>query len=240
MESPTEALFREDAYLKSCDAVVTAIDEKGIRLDRTVFYPTGGGQPGDVGRLRAADGTVVEIRDTVKGAMPGEIVHVPAEGAATLVPGTAVTAELDWERRHRLMRMHTCLHLLSSIVSGEVTGGQVSDGKGRLDFNLPDGSPDKEKITEELNRLITEDHPTGTRWITDDEMAARPELVRTMSVKPPMGQGRVRLLEIDGVDLQPCGGTHVARTGEIGAVECVKIENKGKMNRRFNLALKVE
>jgi misacylated tRNA(Ala) deacylase len=149
-----------------------------------------------------------------------------------------VTAEIDWDRRHRLMRMHTCLHLLSSIISGEVTGGQVSDGKGRLDFNLPDGGPDKEKITAELNRLVAEDHPTGTRWITDDEMAARPELVRTMSVKPPMGHGRVRLLEIDGVDLQPCGGTHVARTSEIGAVECVKIENKGKMNRRFNLALK--
>ena len=240
METSTDALFREDAYLKSCDAVVTAVDERGIRLDRTVFYPTGGGQPGDVGRLRMADGSVIEIRDTVKGTQPGEIVHVPAEGAPALTVGTSVTAELDWERRHRLMRMHTCLHLLSSIVSGEVTGGQVSDGKGRLDFNLPDGSPDKDKITEELNRLITEDHPTGTRWITDDEMAARPELVRTMSVKPPMGQGRVRLLEIDGVDLQPCGGTHVAGTGEIGAVECVKIENKGKMNRRFNLALKVE
>jgi len=238
MESPTDTLFREDAYLRSCDAVVTTVDEKGIRLDRTVFYPTGGGQPGDIGRLRTADGTVIEIRDTIKGATVGEIVHVPTEGAPALATGTAVTAELDWDRRHRLMRMHTCLHLLSSIITGEVTGGQVSDGKGRLDFNLPDGSPDKEKITEELNRLVTEDHPTGTRWITDDEMAARPELVRTMSVKPPMGHGRVRLLEIDGVDLQPCGGTHVARTGEIGAVECVKIENKGKMNRRINLAFK--
>jgi misacylated tRNA(Ala) deacylase len=235
----TGELFREDAYLKSCDAIVTAVDEKGIRLNRTVFYPTGGGQPGDIGRLRAADGTVIEIRDTLKGAAPGEIVHIPAEGAPTAAPGMPVTVELDWERRHRLMRMHTCLHLLSSIISGEVTGGQVSDGKGRLDFNLPDGSPDKDKITEELNRLIAEDHPTGTRWITDDEMAARPELVRTMSVKPPMGHGRVRLLEIDGVDLQPCGGTHVARTSEIGAVECVKIENKGKMNRRINLALKI-
>jgi misacylated tRNA(Ala) deacylase len=235
----TGELFREDAYLKSCDAIVTAVDEKGIRLNRTVFYPTGGGQPGDIGRLRAADGTVIEIRDTLKGAAPGEIVHVPAEGAPTAAPGMPVTVELDWERRHRLMRMHTCLHLLSSIISGEVTGGQVSDGKGRLDFNLPDGSPDKDKITAELKRLIAEDHPTGTRWITDDEMAARPELVRTMSVKPPMGHGRVRLLEIQDVDLQPCGGTHVARTSEIGAVECVKIENKGKMNRRINLALKI-
>ena len=239
MDTNTGELFREDAYLKSCDAIVTAVDERGIHLDRTVFYPTGGGQPGDTGRLRAADGTVIEIRDTVKGAGPGEIIHVPAEGAPAAAPGMAVTAELDWDRRHRLMRMHTCLHLLSSIISGEVTGGQVSDGKGRLDFNLPDGSPDKDKITAELNRLVAEDHPTGTRWITEDEMAARPELVRTMSVKPPMGRGRVRLLEIQGVDLQPCGGTHVARTAEIGAVECVKIENKGKMNRRINLALKV-
>jgi misacylated tRNA(Ala) deacylase len=234
----TGELFREDAYLKSCDAIVTAVDEKGIRLDRTVFYPTGGGQPGDSGRLTAADGTVIEIRDTIKGAAPGEIVHVPAEGAPAAAVGMPMTAELDWERRHRLMRMHTCLHLLSSIVSGEVTGGQVSDGKGRLDFNLPDGAPDKDKITEALNRLVSEDHPTGTRWITDDEMAARPELVRTMSVKPPVGAGRVRLLEIQDVDLQPCGGTHVARTSEIGAVECVKIENKGKMNRRINLAFK--
>jgi len=238
MESRTGELFREDAYIKTCEATVTAVDERGIRLDRTIFYPTGGGQPGDTGRLRLGDGAVIEIRDTLKGAVPGEVVHVPADGAPSLLPGAKVTAEIDWERRHRLMRMHTCLHLLSSIISGEVTGGQVSDGKGRLDFNLPDQALDKNKITAELQRLIAEDHPTRTRWITDDEMQARPDLVRTMSVKPPMGQGRVRLLEIDGVDLQPCGGTHVARTGEIGAVECVKIESKGKMNRRVNLAFK--
>jgi len=238
MDSATGELFREDAYLKSCDAVVTAVDEKGIRLDRTIFYPTGGGQPGDVGRLRLADGTVVEIKDTIKGAAPGEIVHVPAEGAPTLAEGMPVTAEIDWDRRHRLMRMHTCLHLLSSIIKGDVTGGQVSDGKGRLDFNIPDRALDKDQITEALNRLVAEDHSTRTLWITDEEMTARPELVRTMSVKPPMGRGRVRLLEIDGVDLQPCGGTHVGRTGEIGAVECTKIESKGKMNRRVNLAFK--
>jgi len=238
MDSATGELFREDAYLKSCDAVVTAVDEKGIRLDRTIFYPTGGGQPGDVGRLRLADGTVVEIKDTIKGAAPGEIVHVPAEGAPVLAEGMPVTAEIDWDRRHRLMRMHTCLHLLSSIIKGDVTGGQVSDGKGRLDFNIPDRALDKDQITEALNRLVAEDHSTRTLWITDEEMTARPELVRTMSVKPPMGRGRVRLLEIDGVDLQPCGGTHVGRTGEIGAVECTKIESKGKMNRRVNLAFK--
>ncbi|MES1151654.1 MAG: alanyl-tRNA editing protein [Dongia sp.] len=239
MDSATGELFREDAYLKSCDAIVTAVDEKGIRLDRTVFYPTGGGQPGDVGRLLLADGSVVEIKDTIKGAAPGEIIHVPAEGMPVLDVNMPVTAEIDWDRRHRLMRMHTCLHLLSSIIKGNVTGGQVSDGKGRLDFNIPDQTLDKDQITEALNRLVTEDHPTRTLWITDEEMTARPELVRTMSVKPPMGRGRVRLLEIDGVDLQPCGGTHVGRTGEIGAVECTKIESKGKMNRRVNLAFKV-
>src|SRR3954470_10588515 len=170
MDNPTNALYREDAYLKSCDAIVTAVDERGIRLDRTVFYPTGGGQPGDIGRLRAADGTVIEIRDTVKGATPGEIIHVPAEGAPAAALGMPVTAELDWDRRHRLMRMHTCLHLLSSIVTGEVTGGQVSDGKGRLDFNLPDGATEKDKTTEALNRLVSEDHRPEragspmTRW----------------------------------------------------------------------------
>ena len=238
MDSATGELFREDAYLKSCDAIITAVDEKGIRLDRTVFYPTGGGQPGDTGRLRLADGTVIEIRDTIKGAAPGEIVHVPAEGMPVLSEAMPVTAEIDWDRRHRLMRMHTCLHLLSSIIKGDVTGGQVSDGKGRLDFNIPDQTLDKDQITEAINRLVAEDHPTRTLWITDEEMTARPELVRTMSVKPPMGRGRVRLLEIDAVDLQPCGGTHVGRTGEIGAVECTKIESKGKMNRRVNLAFK--
>src|SRR3954462_5463864 len=234
----TELVFRDDFYIRSCAARVVAADARGIRLDRTVFYPTGGGQPGDTGALRLASGAGIAIVDTIKGEAADEVIHVPAPDAALPEPGTELVAELDWERRHRLMRMHTCLHLLCAVVSGEVTGGQGRDGKGRLDFNLPDGSPDKEKITEALNRLVAEDHPTGTRWITDDEMAARPELVRTMSVKPPMGQGRVRLLEIEGVDLQPCGGTHVARTSEIGAVECVKIENKGKMNRRFNLAFK--
>ncbi len=152
-------------------------------------------------------------------------------------PGTRVTAEIDWARRYRLMRMHTCLHLLCAVIVGDVTGGQVGDGKGRLDFNLPDTRLDKDHITAELNRLIKEDHPVRPRWITDEELSARAELVRTMSVKPPMGQGRVRLLDIEGVDLQPCGGTHVARTGEIGQVEVTKIENKGRQNRRVNLAL---
>ncbi|MGH6892113.1 MAG: alanyl-tRNA editing protein [Dongiaceae bacterium] len=231
-----ELLFRQDAYLKACEATVTSVDDKGIRLDRTVFYPMGGGQPGDVGRLTLPDGAILEIVDTVKGAGHEDVVHVPKAGSPSPAVGTKVKAELDWDRRHRLMRMHTCLHLLSAVIKGDVTSGQVGDGKGRLDFNLPDQSLDKEAIAREINCLIAEDHPVRPRWITDDELAAQPELVRTMSVKPPMGTGKVRLLDIAGIDLQPCGGTHVARTGEIGPIEVVKIENKGKMNRRVNLA----
>jgi misacylated tRNA(Ala) deacylase len=233
-----QLLFREDAYVRSCPATVTGADERGIRLDRTVFYPMGGGQPGDSGILRLTDGTTIAIVDTIKGDAPDEIIHVPAAGTTAPALETAVTAEIDWDRRHRLMRMHSCLHLLCAVVTGDVTGGQVGDGKGRLDFNLPDAKLDKEHIEAELNRLIAEDHPVRPRWITEEELSARPEMVRTMSVKPPMGQGRVRLLEIEDVDLQPCGGTHVAHTGEIGPVEVVKIESKGKQNRRINLALR--
>ena len=233
-----ELLFREDAYLKSCAAVVTGQDERGIRLNRTVFYPLGGGQLGDVGHLKLADGTSVAIVDTVKGDGIDDVIHVPASRNLALELGAEILAEIDWDRRHRLMRMHTCLHLLCAVITGDVTGGQVSDGKGRLDFNLPDTSLDKERITAELNRLIAEDHIVQPRWISDAELAEKPDLVRTMSVKPPMGQGKVRLLDIAGVDLQPCGGTHVLRTSEIGPVEVVKIENKGKMNRRVNLAFR--
>jgi len=231
----TELVFRADAYARSCPATVVSADERGIRLDRTVFYAESGGQLGDTGVLRFADGRTVPIANTVKGDGHDDVLHIPVAGAELPAVGAAVTAEIDWDRRHRLMRMHTCLHLLSSIITGDVTGGQVSDGKGRLDFNLPDTSLDKVHITAELNRLIREDHTVQARWITDEELAAKPELVRTMSVKPPMGTGRVRLLEVNGVDLQPCGGTHVARTGEIGTVEVTKIENKGRQNRRVNI-----
>jgi misacylated tRNA(Ala) deacylase len=233
-----QLVFREDAYAKSCHAMVTAVDERGIRLDRTVFYPLGGGQLGDTGLLRLADGSTIAIADTQKGPAVDEVIHVPAPGSAAPAVGTAVTAEIDWERRHRLMRMHSCLHLLCAVITGDVTGGQVSDGKGRLDFNLPEAKLDKDHIEAELNRLIAEDHPVRPRWVSDEELTTHPELVRTMSVKPPMGLGRVRLLEIDGVDLQPCGGTHITHTGEIGSVEVVKIESKGKQNRRVNLALR--
>ena len=231
-----DAIFRTDPYARSCEATVVRADETGIRLDRTVFYPMGGGQPGDQGVLRLSDGSAIPIRDAVKGTGPDDILHLTGPGVTLPPPGTKVTAEIDWERRHRLMRMHTCLHLLCAVVPGEVTGGQVGDGKGRLDFNLPEGGLDKEAIAAAINRLIEEDHPVRPVWITDEELAAKPELVRTMSVKPPTGAGRVRLLEIEGVDLQPCGGTHVGRTGEIGRVQVGKIESKGRQNRRITVA----
>ena len=232
----TEPLFRDDGYLRSCDARVTVADERGIRLDRTVFYPTGGGQPGDTGVLRDASGQSIAIVDTLKGPLPDEIIHVPEAGSPPAEPGAELVAEIDWDRRHRLMRMHTCLHLLCSVVPGAVTGGQVSDGRGRLDFDIPGSSLDKEAIMTRLNTLIAEGHPVGPRWITDEELATQPELVRTMSVKPPSGTDRVRLMEIAGVDLQPCGGTHVRNTAEIGPVAVTKIENKGRQNRRVILA----
>ena len=232
----TELLFRDDGYLWSCDARVVGVDGRGIRLDRTVFYPTGGGQPGDTGMLRLQSGETIAIVDAVKGDTLDEVVHVPAAGAALPEPGVELIAQIDWERRHRLMRMHTCLHLLCSIVPGAVTGGQVSDGRGRLDFDVPGSSLDKEGLAARLNALIAEAHPVGPRWITDDELAAQPELIRTMSVKPPTGMGRVRLMEVPGVDLQPCGGTHVRNTAEIGPIAVTKIENKGRQNRRVIIA----
>jgi misacylated tRNA(Ala) deacylase len=232
----TELLFRDDGYLRSCAAWMIGADERGIRLDRSVFYPVGGGQPGDTGLLRLSSGETIAIVDTVKGGGPDEVIHIPAPGSALPEPGTELVAEIDWERRYRLMRMHTCLHLLCSIVPGAVTGGQVSDGRGRLDFDVPGSSLEKETLARRLNALIAEAHPVGPRWITDAELAAQPELVRTMSVKPPTGMGQVRLIEISGIDLQPCGGTHIRSTSEIGPVAVTKIENKGKQNRRVILA----
>jgi misacylated tRNA(Ala) deacylase len=232
----TELLFRDDAYARACRARIIAIDGRGIRLDRTVFYPTGGGQPGDAGRLVLASGTEIGIVDTIKGEAPDEVIHVPGPGVLVPEPGTELTAEIDWRRRHRLMRMHTCLHLLCSLVPGAVTGGQVADGRGRLDFDVAPSSLDKAAIADRLNALIAEGRGVAARWISDAELAERPELVRTMSVKPPSGSGRVRLMEIAGVDLQPCGGTHVANIAEIGPIEVTKIENKGRQNRRIIVA----
>ena len=230
-----ELIFRDDTYRKSCEATVVSADGTGIRLDRTVFYPLGGGQPGDSGLLRLEDGGELRIVEARKGTDHEDVLHLPEEGAALPAPGAKVTAEIDWEQRYRRMRMHSCMHLLCSIIEGDVTGGQVGDGKGRLDFNLPDTRLDKEEITAALNRIIEEDHPLAARWISEEELEAQPDLVRTMSVKPPTGGGRIRLMEIEGVDLQPCGGTHVKRTGEIGRVAVAKIENKGRQNRRVNI-----
>lgn len=234
----TQEVFRDDAYARTCSAVVTAVDGDGIRLDRTVFYPTGGGQPGDRGHLELDGGERIAIVDTRKGLQPGEIVHVPEAAATPELIGRSLTACIDWERRHRMMRMHTLLHLLGAVVGAGVTGGAIrDDGTGRLDFDLPDPTLDKDAITADLNRLVREDHGVVPRWVSESELDANPDLVRTMSVAPPRGQGRVRLLEIEGVDLQACGGTHVARTGEIGPVEVRKIEKKGRQNRRVNVRL---
>jgi len=230
-----EELFRQDAYLKEADASVTAVEERGVRLDRSIFYPTGGGQPGDTGLLRW-EGGEAKVVDSVK-ADGGDVLHVLAPDAPRPAVGTKVHAVLDWERRYRHMRMHTAMHVLSAVIKGNVTGGQVGADKSRLDFNLEGEVPTKEWVTEEINKLLATDHPVDAQWITDEEMTSRPELVKTMSVRPPMGAGKVRLLKIDGVDLQACGGTHVANTSEIGRVECTKVENKGKMNRRFIISL---
>lgn len=230
-----EELFRQDAYLKEAGAVVTAVEDRGVRLDRSIFYPTGGGQPGDTGVLRW-DGGEAKVVDTLK-AEGGDVLLVLATDAVRPAVGTSVQSALDWERRHLHMRMHTALHVMSAVIKGNVTGGQVGVDKSRLDFNLEGEVPTKEWVTEEVNKLIALDRPVTPQWVTDEELTARPELVKTMSVRPPIGAGRVRLLSIEGIDLQACGGTHVARTGEIGRVECIKIENKGKMNRRFIIAL---
>lgn len=230
-----EELFRQDSYLKEADATVTAVEERGVRLDRTVFYPTGGGQPGDTGTI-TWDGGETRIVDALK-AEGGDVLHVLAPDAPRPPAGTKVHVSLDWERRYRHMRMHTALHVMSAVIKGNVTGGQVGADKSRLDFALEGEVPTKEAITEEVNRLLADDRQVTPQWVTDEELAARPELVKTMSVRPPVGAGRVRLLSIDGIDLQACGGTHVARTAEIGRVEVTKIENKGKMNRRFIISL---
>ena len=231
----TDALFRADAYLAEAEAEVLGVSEAGVVLDRTVFYPTGGGQPGDTGAL-VWDGGEMAVADARKGE-GDTVLHVPAEGAAMPAVGTRVTARLDWDRRHRHMRVHTALHLLSVVVPLPVTGGAISAEKGRLDFAMPEPPEDKDALEAELNRLIQSDLGVSDEWITDDELAAKPEMVKTMSVKPPMGQGRVRLVRIGDVDLQPCGGTHVRTTAEIGPVRLGKVEKKGKQNRRISVLL---
>ena len=227
----TEELFREDAYRTESPARVLACDARGIVLDRTVFYPRGGGQAGDCGALVRDDGSSIAITDTVKGEAPGEIVHV---AAAPLDAGEPVTARIDWERRHRHMRFHTATHLLCAIVPHPTNGCSITADYARLDFDMVEPL-EREHLERELARLVAEAHDIRTIWISDEELDAKPELVRTMSVKPPRGVGRVRLLEIDGVDLQACGGTHVANTREIGVVRIAKIEKKSARTRRVVL-----
>jgi misacylated tRNA(Ala) deacylase len=231
----TEELFREDAYARRCEAAVRWLEDGGVGLDRTVFYPTGGGQPGDRGRLILGDGATLEVVETVKG--PDGIVHRIGAGHAAPQIGMPVAAELDWARRHRLMRMHSAMHLLCAAVGCPVSGGQVGEAKSRLDFDLQGVAVDKDEVAERIARWIAEDHPIRHFWIDAEELEARPELVRTMSVRPPTTAGRVRLVEIEGVDLQACGGTHVRSTGEIGALNLGKLENKGRQNRRISVTL---
>lgn len=232
----SEPAFRADAHADRCTAEVAAADADGIRLSDTVFYPEGGGQPGDTGWL-SWDGGTTAIADAKKAEGPDTVVHIP-DGDQPLPPvGARVTTTVDWTRRHRLMRMHTALHLLCSVVDGGVTGGQVGPDKSRLDFNVGGEHPDKEALSQALNRLVAEDHPVRARAIAAEKLAEQPELVRTMSVQPPTSGGTVRLIEIEGVDLQPCGGTHVASTAEIGPLRVGKIESKGRQNRRINLHL---
>jgi len=231
----TEPLFRADSYLAEVEAQVLAINDRGgVILNRTVFYATGGGQPGDSGALAASAGEIA-IATAVYGDDKSEIVHVPNEGAALPEPGDTVTAAIDWQRRHKHMRIHTALHLLSVVLPFPVTGGSISETAGRLDFDVEGELPDKPAIEERLNALVAADYSVSDEWISDEELLAQPDLVKTMKVKPPMGTGSVRLVRIGDIDLQPCGGTHVRSTGEIGPLALGKIESKGRQNRRVRI-----
>lgn len=228
----TRELFREDSYLKDCQATITSLTDAGIETDQSVFYPHGGGQLGDIGTLVTASGERVAITDTIKDRETGKQFHV-VENTSALTVGDALSLELDWPRRYQLMRFHSCLHMLCSLIDAPVTSGSIQVDRARLDFDLQDPI-DKEPLTQALNELVARDVAMSTRWITDAELDAQPELVRTMSVQPPRNaQGTIRLVEFEGIDLQPCGGTHIASTAEIGAVRVKKIEKKGKMNRRI-------
>ncbi|MDO9412414.1 MAG: alanyl-tRNA editing protein [Pseudolabrys sp.] len=235
----TDCLFREDSYLKTCEARIVGITEQGgIVLDRTVFYANSGGQPGDTGVLVTADGTRLPVENAIfTDAAKSEIAHVLAVGGAAPNVGDVVRAEIDWDKRYGRMRVHTALHLLSAALPYAVTGGSVGDSDGRLDFDIPDAGLDKDVIAARLAEMIATDAAVTSRWISDAELEANPGLIKTMSVKPPMGTGRVRLIEIDNLDLQPCGGTHVRKVSEIGTVTVTGIEKKGKQNRRVRIAL---
>jgi misacylated tRNA(Ala) deacylase len=237
----TDCLFREDSYRKDCEATVVAVNpDGGLVLDRTVFYAASGGQPADRGVLMTGKGGPIPVGNVVfTDPAKTTIAHLPAPGAMAVAmeTGDKVTAAIEWPIRHARMRMHTALHLLSAVLPYPVTGGSVGEAESRLDFDIPEAGLDKDAITAKLAEMIASDAPVSSRWISDAELEANPSLVKTMSVKPPVGTGRVRLIEIAGLDLQPCGGTHVRSTGEIGAVRVTQIEKKGKLNRRVRLAL---
>lgn len=234
----TEALYLENPYLELAEATVTAVGtDGGLYIDRSIFYPQGGGQPGDSGSIEWGTGLKTDIKNSVYSADRTSIILVPEAGQDLPEFGQTVIQHIDWPRRHALMRMHTAMHLLSVVLPYPVTGGQVGIEEGRLDFDLPEGETvEKVSATAAINALIKADHAVTTEWITDEELAANPALVKTMKVKPPTGAGRVRLVRIGSdIDLQPCGGTHVGSTAEIGEVHIAKIENKGRINRRVRL-----
>lgn len=234
----TAWLFRDLPYQSHCEARVVTADARGIVLDCTIFYPHGGGQPGDTGTLVREDGTVLPIIDTLKGETRGEIVHVIPDGSLAPRGGETVSLALDWERRYAHMKMHTACHLLSAVLRYPVTGGSIRRDSARLDFDMPASAADKEGIAVKVNALIDAGHEVASQWIDDDAFAAREDLVRTLAVAPPRGTGRVRLVCVADVDLQACGGTHVANTREIGSIVVPKIENKGKQNRRVTIGFR--
>ena len=232
-----QLLFRDDAYLTTASARVTAVHERGIELDRTLFYPLGGGQQGDSGKLLRASGETIIIADTRKGDGLDSVLHVPAAGSVLPEVGESLQMEIDWHKRYALMRLHTALHVMSCVVVAPVTGGNISVDKGRLDFDIDMSLLDAKAIEHGTNELIARAVATETVWITDAELDARPELVKTMSVQPPRGSGRVRLLRIADIDLQPCGGTHVRNISEIGQIRVLRIRSEGKRNKRVEIAL---
>jgi misacylated tRNA(Ala) deacylase len=239
MTTTTDPLFRDDSYLATAEAVVTGVNERGgILLDRTVFYATSGGQPGDTGKLVRIDGAEVPVAGTITGETKSEIIHIPAPDAPVLAVGDKLNLFIDWDRRHKLMRMHTACHLLTVIFQYPITGAAVNEDDSRVDFDIPDATFDKHEATARLMELVRADYPVFTRWISDEELAANPSLVKSKNVRPPAGTGRIRLVCIgdEGViDSQPCGGTHVRSTGEIDDIHIGKIEKKGRENRRFRI-----
>ncbi len=230
----TEELFRKDSYMQQCEATVTGHAGNAFEVDRTVFYPLGGGQPGDSGYAVRDHGSPIRIQDARKDRERNRILHIVAEGGELPTLGERLFLQIDWERRYRLMRMHSCMHMLCAVVSAPVSGGSIRDGSGRLDFDLPN-PPTREELEVKLNQVIAGNHSMSYIWITEQEIQNRPELVKTMSVRPPSGEGTVRLVKFGEADLQACGGTHVANSGEIGKVKVESIKNKGKQNRRITI-----